>query len=34
MKEIMEQLLNNKDSRDGKKLTDLAAGENNFDTWD
>jgi hypothetical protein len=34
MKEIMEKLLNDKASRDINALTNLAAGENNFDSWD
>jgi hypothetical protein len=34
MKEIMEKLLNDKASRDTDKLMDLAAGENEFSTWD
>lgn len=34
MKDILEKLLNDKASRDKNKLTDLAVGENNFDSWD
>jgi hypothetical protein len=34
MKEIMEKLLNDKTARDTDKLMDIAAGENEFSTWD
>jgi pyridoxal biosynthesis lyase PdxS len=34
MKEIIEKILNDKAARDADKLMDIAAGENEFSTWD
>lgn len=34
MREVMEKLLNDEKSRNSGSMIDVAAGENNFDTWD